>query len=332
MRGCLCATGCKYAVTATDITSQRWVRSMPHESLTRDSSKFFRTKPKPPRRKSGSHLLLVLRSRFYWGILLFAIVPILLETIGVNVVSGMLVYFSLFWFFIFRSLVKTTPLRRSIFADIFAYIFTAVIGTAVAFYVENFWVSLGAGPLLQSSIPTVAVPAFVVVVGLTEEFAKQIVVLVAVLFVRIRHLRIKPFEFMMMGISSGLGFSAVENVSYVQKGLINEVVHHTVGIGLVTALSRALYTPFLHAIFAGIAAYGLGLAAEKGRETWWVALAMWLLAACFHGFYDGTVGINVIWALVDVAIAYFIFLAFLLHEKSYDSARTQPFPESPSRL
>jgi RsiW-degrading membrane proteinase PrsW (M82 family) len=291
------------------------VNNLPQESLTKDSSESIQTEPKPPRYHTASHLFHVFLSRSYWGILLLAIVPILLETIGVNVVSGMLVYFSLFWFFIFRSIVKTTPLRRSIMADILAYGFTAVLGTAVAFYAESFWVSIGAGPLLQSSFPSVTVPAFVVVVGLSEEFAKQIIVVAAVVFVRMRHLRVKPFEFMMMGISSGLGFSAVENVSYVQRGLINEVVHHTVGVGLVTALSRALYTPFLHAVFAGIAAYGLGLAAEKGRNAWWVALATWLLAACFHGFYDATVGIHVTWALVDVAIAYFVFLTFLLHEK-----------------
>lgn len=288
---------------------------MTQETRRQDSANSFNPEPTPPGRGTGWNLLRVLRSRFYWGILLFAVVPILLEAIGINVVTGMLVYFSLFWFFIFRSLVKTTSLRRSIVADIFAYIFTAVIGTAVAFYVESFWASMGAGPLLQSYIPSVTIPTFIVVVGLTEEFAKQIVVLVAVVFVRIRHIRVSAVEFMIMGISSGLGFSAIENVSYVQKGLMNEVVHHTVGTGLVTALSRALYTPFLHAVFTGLAAYGLGLAAEKGREAWWVALAMWLLAACLHGFYDATVGVNVVWALADVAIAYFIFLALLLREK-----------------
>ncbi|KPV45080.1 PrsW family intramembrane metalloprotease [Alicyclobacillus ferrooxydans] len=287
------------------------------QSGTQESSESVHTESKTSSKSIGWHLLRVLRSRFYWGILVFAIIPILLETLGINVVSGMLVYFSVFWFFIFRSLVKTTPLRRTIIADILAYLFTAIIGTAVAFYVENFWVSIGAGPLLQSHILSITIPTYVVVVGLTEEFAKQIVVLLGVVYVRVRHKRIKPFDFMMMGISSGLGFSAVENVSYVQKGLMNEVVHHTVGLGLVTALSRALYTPFLHAVFAGIVAYGLGLAAEKGREAWWIAVAMWLLAACFHGLYDATVGIDVTWALIDVAIAYFVFLAFLLREKTF---------------
>lgn len=57
---------------------------------------------------------------------------------------------------------------------------------------------------------------------------------------------VRPVEFMIMGISSGLGFSGAGNISYIQKGLMDEIVHHIVGAGLVTALSRALYTPFLH--------------------------------------------------------------------------------------
>ncbi|MFD1675615.1 PrsW family intramembrane metalloprotease [Alicyclobacillus fodiniaquatilis] len=260
----------------------------------------------------STYLIAVLRSRLYWGILLFAIMPILLEFIDMNVVIGMLVYFSLLWFFVFRPLVKTTQPGRSLIADIIAYIFTAVIGTMFALFVENFWVSNGATPFLQTNNATIAIPSYIVFVGCTEEFSKQIIVLLAVAFVRIRHIHVKPVEFMILGISSGLGFSAVENISYVQKGLMNEVIHHTVGSGVVTALSRALYTPFLHAVFAGIASYGLGLAASRGGAAWLVALSMWLIAACFHGFYDATIGTHVIWALIAVAVAYFLFLVLLL--------------------
>lgn len=259
-----------------------------------------------------AYLLAILKSRLYWGILLFAIVPILLETLDVNVVFGMLVYFSLFWLFVFRPLVKTSVPGRSLAVDIVAYIFTAVIGTMFAVYVESFWVVNGAGPLLQSRSPSIAIPSFIIFVGMTEEFAKQIIVLLGVVFVRVRGLRVRPVEFMIMGISSGLGFSALENISYVQKGIMNEVVHHLVGAGVVTALSRALYTPFLHTIFAGIAAYGVGLAAQRGGKAWWAALGLWLLAASLHGFYDATISTHVVWALIAVAICYFLFLVLLL--------------------
>ncbi|GMA64882.1 PrsW family intramembrane metalloprotease [Alicyclobacillus fastidiosus] len=285
---------------------------MDENRFTEDFSQLSSSGRKPLPSKTGAYLLAILKSRLYWGILLFAIIPILLETLGINIVFGMLVYFSLFWFFVFRPLVKTSQPGRSLIADIVAYVFTAVIGTMFALFVENFWVSNGAAPFLQSNSPPIAIPSYIVFVGTTEEFSKQIIILLAIAFVRIRRIHVKPVEFMIMGISSGLGFSAIENISYVQKGIMNEVVHHTVGTGVVTALSRALYTPFLHAIFAGIASYGLGLAASRGGKTWWGALGMWLIAACFHGFYDATIDTHVGWALIAVALCYFLFLALLL--------------------
>lgn len=264
-----------------------------------------------------AYLFAVLKSRLYWGILLFAIVPILLEALGVNVVFGMLIYFSLFWFFVFRPLVITTEPGRVLLADIFAYLFTAVVGTTFALYIENFWVSNGAAPLLQARSPSIAIPSFILFVGMTEEFAKQIITLLAVVAARHRGTNARPVEFMILGISSGLGFSAIENISYVQKGIMNEVVHHVAGTGVVTALSRALYTPFLHAVFAGVAAYGLGMAAQRGRggKVWFVALGMWLIAACLHGIYDATIGTHFTWAVIDVALGYYIFLTLLLSNR-----------------
>jgi hypothetical protein len=47
------------------------------------------------------YLAHIAQSRLFWGLLLYATVPILLGDFHMNVVDGMMVYFSLFWFFIF---------------------------------------------------------------------------------------------------------------------------------------------------------------------------------------------------------------------------------------
>lgn len=254
----------------------------------------------------------IIKSPMYWGILLFAIAPILIEATRLNMVVGMLIYFSLFWFFLFRPLVATSTPRRSWLVDILAYVFTATIGVMFAYNVEGLWVSFGAESMLASHNLALAVPTFVVVVGVTEEFAKQIFILIALLIVRVRRLATSPLEFMIMGVSSGLGFSAVENISYVHRGLMNEVVHHVVGAGLVTALSRALYTPFLHGVWAGIAAFGFGLVAQRGISYLWAALALLAFSAIGHGFYDATISSDVLWALIDVAVSYLLFLLLLV--------------------
>jgi RsiW-degrading membrane proteinase PrsW (M82 family) len=261
----------------------------------------------------GQYLFAIARSRLYWGVLLFAIVPMLIEATRLNVVFGMLIYFSLFWFFVFRPLVAMRDSRRSITADIIAYVFTAIVGTSFAIFVESFWIANGVGRFLQTDDLSVSVPSFILFVGITEELAKQLVIVISIIFVRVHKYTVKPVEFMIMGISSGLGFSAVENISYVQKGLMDEVVHRMVGEGLVTALSRALYTPFLHGVWAGIAAFGLGMAAQRGRKYWWLAVLLLLVAASFHGSYDATVGTHSFAALLIVAVSYFLLLTLLLN-------------------
>lgn len=263
--------------------------------------------------RMGQYLFAIARSRLYWGVLIFAIVPMLIEATRLNVVFGMLIYFSLFWFFVFRPLITMRHSRRSITADIIAYVFTAIVGTSFAILVESFWIANGVGRFLQTNNLSVSIPSFILFVGVTEEVAKQLIIVIGIIFVRLHKYTVRPVEFMIMGISSGLGFSAVENISYVQKGLMDEVVHRMVGEGLVTALSRALYTPFLHGVWAGIAAFGLGMVALRGRNYWWLAVLLLLVSASFHGSYDATVGTHSFAALLIVAISYFLFLTLLLN-------------------
>lgn len=267
------------------------------------------------------YLAAILGSRLYWGLLIFAITPFVLLTVHINLVVGMMIYFSLFWFFVFQPLVSTHLGLRPLFTDLFAYGFTGVAGTSFALIVEAFWFAR-AGILFKTSALMIAVPAYILGVGLTEEFAKQLVVLIFLLIHRARSRRWSPLAYMMLGVSSGLGFSAVENISYIQRGMAFEVMHHAVGLSTVTALSRALYTPFLHAVWAGIAAYGLGLVAQSGFRRWQTGLGFLLLAAVFHGVYDATDAPHPYFAIFDIACSYLVFLGLLLNSRRAKPTRT----------
>ncbi len=260
----------------------------------------------------------VAKSRLFWALLIFAIVPILLDDLHLNVVDGMMVYFSLFWFFVFHPLMTAQMQTRwqSLIAEVVAYVFTGAVGVLIAVGVESLWMRVGAHPLLNSPYLLVAFPAYVLSVGLTEEFAKQIFVLIVLAVHRAQGKIAHPLGYMMLGISSGLGFSAVENIFYVQHGISFDVLRRTAGLGTVTALSRALYTPFLHAIWAGIVAYGLGLAAQQhGRRCAMTAWWAFLTAAVLHGLYDASLRAHGGVAVADVAISYLIFLSLLLNAR-----------------
>lgn len=252
-------------------------------------------------------------SRLYLGLLVLAIVPILLLALHVNIVVGMMVYFSLFWFFVFQPLLANQIRLRPLTVDIGAYIFTGLIGTSLAMWVESFWYRHGARGLLNAPQLLISTPAYILCVGITEEVAKQLVVLIVLLWQRARKKAWSPLSYMMLGVTSGLGFSAVENISYVERGLAFEVMRHAFGLGIFTALTRALYTPFLHAIWAGIAAWGLGQVAAHGSTKWRMSVGLIILVAVFHGLYDATIGRHPGVAIVDVAMSYLLFLALLLN-------------------
>lgn len=258
----------------------------------------------------------IARSRLFLGLLVFAIVPIMLENFRLDVIDGMMVYFSLFWFFIFQPLMAPQIGFRSLVADITAYVFTGFIGVGIALVVETFWVKHGAGPFINSRLLLFSVPANVAFIGMTEEFSKQIIVLVFVLSHRLRKNSWKPVTYMMLGISSGLGFSAMENIAYVQRGIMAETLGRNLyGLGAITALTRALYTPFLHAIWAGIVAYAVGWAFSHSRIKWKWAIGALVLAAGFHGVYDATIAFHQGLAIGDVAVSFLLFLSLLLNGK-----------------
>lgn len=269
-----------------------------------------------------SYVVTIASSRLYWGLLLFAIAPMLLLGLHINVVVGMMIYFSLFWFFVFQPLVAAHIQLRPLFTDMGAYLFTGIVGTTFAIIVEGFWFRHGGAVLMRSPVLAVTIPAYVSFVGVTEEFAKQMVVLIVLFWQRSRGRAWPPLTYMMVGVSSGLGFSAVENISYVQRGISFEVLRHAFGYGTTTALTRALYTPFLHAIWAGAAAYCLGVVARRGFRDWWIGLGGIGMAAVFHGIYDASVGIDPSLAIADVAVSYLVFLALLLNDRRLQSGRS----------
>lgn len=268
------------------------------------------------------YIMAIARSRLYVGLLLLAITPILLLTVHINMVVGMMVYFSLFWFFVFQPLLADHIQLSPLVVDIGAYIFTGLVGTSFAMGVESFWYGHGGRGLLNSPALVVAAPAYILFVGVTEEVAKQLVVIMVMGWQRTRKKVWPALSYMMLGVSSGLGFSAVENISYVQRGIAFEVMRHAFGLGTFTALTRALYTPFLHAIWAGTAAWGIGQVAAHGSEKWRVGSGLMALVAIFHGIYDSAISRYPGVAILDVAVSYLVFLALLLNGRRRRRART----------
>lgn len=245
-------------------------------------------------------------SRHYWGLLLLAVVPMLLEAFHFNVVEGMMIYFSLFWFFLFRRLAHVKMGPSALFVDLLAYLFAGTFGAGLAAVGESLALGLGAGAWIQSRHFALAATGSILFVGLVEEAAKQVWVLGVLGWDRLRRRDPRPVSYLMIGIMTGLGFSAIENIDYVERGIFLDISQHVGGVGVVTALTRALYTPFLHAIWAGTLAWMLAVAARRRQVG--MAFSGWLGMAALHGLYDASLRFSLWLSLVVVAFSYFVFL------------------------
>lgn len=108
-------------------------------------------------------------------------------------------------------------------------------------------------------------------IGATEEFVKIIPVLVILLFSKQMD---EPFDFILFGSVSALGFAFIENIQYLQSTNL-------------TALNgRAFFASVSHMFDTGIICYSMAMARYKGKNMVKAFFIGFGLAALAHGFYD----------------------------------------------
>lgn len=120
------------------------------------------------------------------------------------------------------------------------------------------------------SVPQQFVKAFVVV-ALTEEFSKYIIVR---FYAQPKKAFDEPYDGIMYAVMVSMGFAATENVIYVLQG------------GYITGLLRAFTAVPAHATFGILMGYFMGKAKFAKKNRILFNLLGLLLAVTFHGFYD----------------------------------------------
>ena len=111
----------------------------------------------------------------------------------------------------------------------------------------------------------------VIGIGLVEETVKLLPLLLIIAFTAQAD---EPFDLILYGSISALGFAFVENTMYLAKSEL-----YAVG-------GRVLYASVAHMCFTSIIAYCMAMARRRGTHWFWGALVGLVLAAFAHGFYD----------------------------------------------
>jgi RsiW-degrading membrane proteinase PrsW (M82 family) len=212
-------------------------------------------------------------------------------------------YFALAWLLLIAVVVRPATISLLLLLAVVAI--SVVTEAPLALWLET---------VLHSGTSNIVTSIFTV--GLPEEFAKAIPVIVIAVAVR---RRVIPADYLFLGAVSGLVFGASEAEHYLTSGV--GLVGGNTTQDVTTALQyvwRFPTDPIMHACWAGITGYFIGLAVyaqrNSGQRKWyavcWVGLA---IAAALHGLSD-LATLNGHWAWVAIGVV--SALLFLTYAKA----------------
>ncbi|MDR3232270.1 MAG: PrsW family intramembrane metalloprotease [Planctomycetaceae bacterium] len=274
----------------------------------------------------------------FWVVFLLGVLPLSITSFQHWQVQlyGLLFFFAMLWGGILRGLILRSS--GSVLLPIIAFFFTGIIGMNVMF--------LAYAHLFPQFILNLVDPphnfivqlfGYVFQVGLCEELCKIVPVL---LYVAWKRKKTSPMMMFLIGVFSGLGFAAFENVGYAYndmgKGIENfqESVKQLLNAqseeqavqaiqegsistalimlsGMITTLLRSLSLVFAHSVWTGIFSYYLFCAMSGGKR--WAVFAVLGLAvpAVLHGVYDWLCGLEPGFAALIVGGSFVLFFGYL---------------------
>jgi RsiW-degrading membrane proteinase PrsW (M82 family) len=175
------------------------------------------------------------------------------------------------------------------------FLFGAIISVIAAVFLESVAISafFASGSIFSGGFwfyepydPTLEIVILAVVIApLVEEWTKGWGVMT------VRNKIREPEDGFIYGAAAGLGFAAMENISYNSSALIGGF-----DVFLATALTRAVASTLLHASASAVLGYGIArkyLNGARGLRTGY--LPYYLAAVVLHGLFNGFAVAGEVW-------------------------------------
>lgn len=202
----------------------------------------------------------------------------------------------------FKDKYEKEPLRLLFYSFLLGAVVSVILTVVLSLVFDKLLPLPDEGSILQQFIK-----AFLVV-GLTEEFSKYVIVRY---FAQPKKAFNEPFDGIVYAVMVSMGFAATENIFYVLGG------------GYEVALLRAFTAVPAHATFGVLMGYFMGKA-KFSRNRTMLNLSGLLLAVLFHGAYDFFLFINFIpgtWTGALVSLAIGLLLSRKVIKKHQDDSR-----------
>lgn len=237
-------------------------------------------------------------------LLMLAIVGLSLSFIMLLPIGGYLVfyvvslYFATVWGLFFYYMFRTRQVSLS--TTIYTFFLTQ-LGVFVIFSGLN---NLNFFYIFTHAEFPLSIVGYILGVGLTEEFAKQIP-----LYILERNSRepMLPQTMVYYGLIAGIAFGVFEGVQY--QTTINIQADYTTAF--VLNIARLTSLPFLHALWCGIGGYFVGMAGLYPRYRKALYTFALIIPATLHGLYDSFAGVMYIVSLVVAVFSVLLLMAYL---------------------
>ena len=237
-------------------------------------------------------------------LLMLAIVGLSLSFIMLLPIGGYLVfyvvslYFATVWGLFFYYMFRTRQVSLS--TTIYTFFLTQ-LGVFVIFSGLN---NLNFFYIFTHAEFPLSIVGYILGVGLTEEFAKQVP-----LYILERNSRepMLPQTMVYYGLIAGIAFGVFEGVQC--QTTINIQADYTTAF--VLNIARLTSLPFLHALWCGIGGYFVGMAGLYPRYRKALYTFALIIPATLHGLYDSFAGVMYIVSLVVAVFSVLLLMAYL---------------------
>ena len=285
---------------------------------------------------NAHNTVVLLKDPNFWIVLVLGVLPVAITSFqDLNVqLYGLFFFFALVWGGILRGLVLRST--DSVALPVAAFFLTGIVGIPLllAFYRLT--------PSFYTNMPdhdnlVIRLFGSIFQTGFSEELCKIIPVL---LYLAWKRKDAEPLMMLMIGVFSGLGFAAFENIHYALGGIgsglqhLGEMVenmlsaeseeefnravtvgglgtiHHTYSM-MIMVLLRSMSLVFAHSIWTGIFAYYLACA-MRSHKQWAVFCCIGLVVPMLlHGIYNWLSFLQPGYAALVVGISFALFYIYL---------------------
>ena len=270
-----------------------------------------------------SNLFPLIHDWVFWSVALLGVVPLLISTLPDREMQllGLALFFAAVWGVIFRSaIVKDDTSWKFLLAAMF---FTGILGTIAAGFIDvlllpkDFLTHEGEDFLTHQGY-VASLLRFILVVGSCEELCKLVPPIAYLLWKRTAA---RPTTVVLLGVFSGLGFAAFENVTYSLMAVDQTAAATKAGgipgfeAGVLTAqvmaMVRSLSLVFCHAVWAGMFSYFLARASLSNRRWGALFIVGLCVSASLHGTYDWFAQVQPSVSAIIAAASFMLFYAYV---------------------